>query len=754
MNNLQELDKVNYFGVRHLSPGAAWHLLDFLEDVKPEVVLIEGLSDANHVIPFIVDKNCIPPIAILAYTQKAPVRTLVYPLAEYSPEYQALVWAQENEAESRFIDLPSGTFMGISDIDYQGGAECNLVNIYNEIAKISGENNYDSHWERCFEHITHKNSFKDGINELGSTMRLLEEGDRDFHRAENLVREAFMRKKIAECILEGVAPQKIVVVAGAYHVPSFNSSEHVMTEVEEFMLPKHETSITLMPYSYYKLSRQSGYGAGNRAPYYFQFMWKLLKEDKLGSLGNEYLSRLVREMGDSGQQRSSAHIIEAVRLAESLAQMKNGKYPVLDDLKDAAATVLADGCTDLLQPYMEKLEIGKVLGQVPKNSLQVSIQADFNRLMKDLNLERFRVNVDQELKLDLRENLKVKSVKSAKLSLFRSRFLHRLTFLKVPFAKVYKQSSKSWVEHWRLNWRPESEIAIIESVLLGESVELAVSAKFVQKIRDCIDVKGAALLLKSACECGLTKEILLTKNLLQNLSAVSMELPVLAETCLELSELVRFGSIRKLDIEDFIPLLEELFSEAVLQIVLSASCSDEQRDTICRSIANLDLVVNNSKKIVDISLFENELQKLSQSDALNPMLSGYASAILMERNLLNDQELAAEFCRRISPGIEPDLGAGWFEGLAKRNRLYLIGKKELWNQMNIYIGSLGDEQFKRALVFLRRTFADFSPSEISGIAEVVSSLFGQIEVSKERLSNLELSDSEKEALSELDNLDF
>ena len=32
-----------------------------------------------------------------------PVKTIVYPVARYSPEYQALVWAKENKATVRFI---------------------------------------------------------------------------------------------------------------------------------------------------------------------------------------------------------------------------------------------------------------------------------------------------------------------------------------------------------------------------------------------------------------------------------------------------------------------------------------------------------------------------------------------------------------------------------------------------------------------------------------------------------------------------
>ena len=96
---------VHVFGVRHLSPGGAWHLRATLDAVRPKVVLVEGLTDAAALIPDLTRSGTNPPVAILAYTDAVPVRTLVYPLATYSPEYQALVWAKENKARAEFIDL-------------------------------------------------------------------------------------------------------------------------------------------------------------------------------------------------------------------------------------------------------------------------------------------------------------------------------------------------------------------------------------------------------------------------------------------------------------------------------------------------------------------------------------------------------------------------------------------------------------------------------------------------------------------------
>ena len=747
---MQELDRVNYFGVRHLSPGAAWHLRSYLDDIKPDLVLIEGFSDANEVIPYLSDKVLRPPVAILAYTKSLPVKTLVYPLAEYSPEFQAIKWASENSAKAAFIDLSSGVFMGLSEKEYSGGKESSYFNIYQQVSNVAGEDNYDAHWERTYEHISLKGSFKTMVLELGKTMRLIEENDRDFFRAENLLREAYMRRQIQKYIEAGFSPEKIVVVAGAYHVPSFRSNEHIMTDDEEKALNKCASSLTLMPYSFSRLSSQSGYGAGNNAPAYYELIWELQQKGKLDDLASVYLSHLTEKLRSRGFVSSSAHIIETVRLAHSLASLKEGQSPVLADLKDAATTVIGEGKKEILEKCMEEIEVGKRFGRLPENSLKTSVQDDFDRNMKELKLERYRQNFLQTLKLDLRENLNVKSKRAAFLSLERSKFLHRLCFLKIPFANFDKQNDKDWLENWSLNWMPESEISLVETILLGETIEIASAVKFNRELRDCHDIKTASTLLKVACLCGLTKELSRAQNLLQNLVSDSADLLTLAQTTSELSDLINFGSVRNLETKDFIPLLEEIFIEASLQIQDASNCDSEGAKNVLKALDLLNQTSNSSTDIVDTKLYETELTHLSLRDDLNPSLSGYATALLLEKNLITEGDLSNEFCRRVSPGIDADLGAGWFEGLAQRNRLVLVKKKKVWEQMSLYIDSLDEEQFKRALVFMRRTFANFAPSEIKQIAGAVSKILGISPEENKELTKLELSESELELLDDLD----
>ncbi len=206
--------------------------------MRPKVVLIEGLDDADALIPDMTRKGTKPPIAILAYTDSQPVRTLVYPVARYSPEYQALKWADEHDARAEFIDLPSDIFLGLQDVEAERmerlrkkaeeDAEAkepkdaippqNLwrpergESIYQRIAARCGEPDYDTYWERRFEHNLEDDSYRLAAFEFGKALR--DEEDPPLWRAENLVRESYMRRRIEEVIAGGVKPEQIVAVVG------------------------------------------------------------------------------------------------------------------------------------------------------------------------------------------------------------------------------------------------------------------------------------------------------------------------------------------------------------------------------------------------------------------------------------------------------------------------------------------------------------------------------------------------------------
>ncbi len=767
------------FGVRHLSPMGAWQLRRFLDEKKPKLVLIEGLADANELIPDIVRKDTVPPIAILAYSAEPPVETLMYPVAEYSPEYEALKWAKSNRADARFIDLPSDVFLSLNRLSHQTtvvpetieqgsndeptgsdreeeAAVLDRGGMYQHFAEQFDEPDYDTYWERHFEHNGSDDAYRLAAIELGRGLREFD-ADSDTGRAENLVREAFMRKCIREAIERDRIPaDKIVVVVGAFHAPVMGSDFEPMTEDEFKSLPRIDSHLTLMPYSYFKLSSQSGYGAGNHAPAYFQMVWEMLEADESDLVAARYLTSLVRHLRKGGDPKSTAAIIEGVRLANTLSALKDGLAPTLADLHDAAVTLIGHGEKSGIEEALARVDVGTAIGSLPDGVSQTSIQADFARELKALKLEKYKTAVRQELRLDLRENRQVKSEEAAFLDLRRSQFLNRLSVLGVSFAKsgLEHQEKSNWAESWVLQWSPEAEIELVESVLLGETVELATAFKFKTRLDETTDIATAATTVREACECGLMASMEQARRAVQRLSTESSDFPNLALATQEIAMIARYGDVRKFDPAPLLPLLEELFIQGSLALIPSSNCDAAAAKTNVTGIDQLNRVSQDWHELIDESLWERELLSLSAADHLNPLMSGFACAILLERNLISNDELAREVSRRLSPGIEADLGAGWFEGLARRNRYALLSRLALWEQLAEYVSSLDDEQFSRALVFLRRAFGDFSSREKRAISENLGEIWGVgADAASEVLAG-EMTEDEEKQIEDLGDFDF
>lgn len=828
------LNKINLFGIRHLSPGGAYHLRAFLDEIKPTAVLIEGPIDANSQIEYMTAKGTKPPIAILAYTEELPIRTILYPFANYSPEYQALLWAKENGAYAQFIDLPTNVTLALERPDNKANDENsdniendsrnddgNIVesndennagnppqtaiensnkvqasqnkaetingqdeqinitekqtmkekeaskasgydrdSIYDKWAKLAGEEDYENYWERNFELNLNKDTYRQTTYEYSRSIRELSEDNEQlkdsFEYARNLIREAYMRYNIEKIIKEGHKPEKIVVVTGAYHSSVLKENFAAMTEDEFKKLPKRKTSLTLMPYSYYKLSSQSGYGAGNSAPAYYGYMWKFMKSNEMNKLPAYYLSKIASLLRKSGTHRSSAEVIEGVRLANSLAAINYGSAPTLKDLRDAASVCLGQGNLSVIAEAVAKVEVGTDIGLLPEGVSKTPIQDDFYRELKRLKLEKYRTAVAEELDLDLRENRRVKSEEAAYLDLNRSSFLHRLRELGISFAKYVELNNDgaTWAEKWIIRWTPEAEIELVESTLRGETVELATAYEFKERLDKCQKISEASKVIAAACRCGMLEYMEIARITLQRLAVDTGDFIEIADTARDLSVIISYGDIRKYDSSLFIPIMQQLFLRGTLLLLDSCSCNDEAAIKMLPAINAMQLVAAEHYKEVDENLWFEKLKELSDRDDKNPKLSGYATAILLEKNMITNENLSAEVSRRLSPGIAADLGAGWFEGLSMRNKYALLSRMTLWEQLAAYVASLDKEEFKRALVFLRRAFGNFEGSEKNKIAEILGEVWNiNTEATSEYL-NETLNEEEKEAIDNLNDFDF
>lgn len=740
-----------FFGVRHLSPAGAFHLRRLLDELRPRLVLVEGPSDLNDQMENITSPETAPPIAILAFTEAVPVRSILYPFAEYSPEYQAILWASENGVDCRFMDLPSDVFLALGRARVDSDAD--RFDAYSALDQQAGEDGHETFWERTLEHTAAPDAYRQGSGEFGARLRELTAG-RHEDWAETVVREAYMRRTIDDAIAEGYAPCEIVVVTGSYHVEGLKIAAP-MTDQEIAALPREPASHTLMPYSYYRLSSRSGYGAGNKAPAYYSLLWEGLNRDEPLWHSRSYLSRIARYQRENGNPVSSAEVIEAMRLSVELARMRGSAIPALRDLRDAAVTCLGGGSFAAISRAVADTEIGTRIGRLPDGVSRTSIQADFYRQLKELKLEKYRGLTAQDLPLDLRENRLVKSEKAAFLDLDRSFFLHQLRVLGVSFCKpiAVRQDNATWAENWELRWTPEAEIELVESALKGDTVAVATSFQLKERVEEADGMADIAAVIEDSFTCGMAGAVRYATAALQAIAVDAAALDDLAATAERLSVVLQYGSLRRLDPTPLEPILTQIYLRCCLILPGACQCDDAGAKVVLQAMDRINSAAL-AHDFLDDTLWTDALEQLASRDDLNTRLSGYAAAILLERGAMNTEHLDLEVRRRLSKGVPADLGAGWFEGLTMKNRYALIARLSLWQSLSTYLDDLDDDEFKRALVFLRRAFADFSAGEKDDIAENLGEIWGLNGGQVSEAVNAALTHDDQEILADLDDFNF
>ena len=739
------------FGIRHFSPAGAYFLRQFLDEVKPSLMLIEGPADFDFLIDDIVSKNLVPPFAIMAYTKEAPIDTILYPFAEYSPEYQAILWARENNTECHFFDLESDIILGLEKRDDETKEE-EIISETNP--KKSIETDMEGFWERTLEQSEDMHAYRAGSALFGESIRKdTNADDKSFIR--DTVRESFMKRKIKEYIEKGFDTEKIVAITGAFHTSAIESLEGAMSDKEYKALGKRESNVTLMPYSYYRLSKRTGYGAGNAAPAYYELLWQGFLNEDITYHERKYLSSLAKYMREHGGIVSSAQVIEATRLARELAIIRGGSVPTLEDLKDASITCMGGGSFGEMAMGFAETDIGKKIGSVPQDAMQTSIQSDFTSKLKQLKLEKYKELVATPLQLDLRENLRVKSKDSAFLDLNRSFFLYRLVVLGIDFAKIKRsnQDNATWAENWILQWTPEAEIQIVESVLKGDTIADAVAFVLSERLLEATKISEIADVIEDAFNCGLPKIVEGAKRSLDEMTNGAIAMCDIADTVSKLSNMISFGDIRKLDREPLIPIVKRLCIRASLMLVGESACDDIAAAALAEDIQKIHNVFM-VQDFLDESLWFDKLTELSNRDDLNTKISGLATAILLDAGKIDEPTLRKEVSRRLSVGMPAELGANWFAGLSMRNHYALIGRLTLWESLSEYLDTLDEEEFRRSAVFLRRAFVEYSAKEKDMIAENLGEIWGLNAQEVSEIINSEIKEVDTEILEDFDFGDF
>lgn len=694
---------ISYLGIRHHGPGSARSLRDFLETHQPDILLVEGPPEAEALLKLATDSAMKPPVALLTYVQDNPQQAVFHPFAEYSPEWQAILYASQNALPFRFIDLPMVHKLAFpeeieeskesSDQEESTPAEHPIA----YLAEAAGFADAEIWWETTFERRMEAGDSFDAVNEAIAALR---EAFPET-RKNDLYREAYMRMAIREAEKKGF--KNIAVICGAWHVPALQQST---TQREDKLLlkglAKVKVDCTWIPWTYSRLTFASGYGAGVASPGWYHHLWK-----KQQDISESWLSKVARVFRKEGLDISVSHVIEAVRLSEMLAGLRNLPHPGLQELNEATTSVLCFGDEKLLALIWKELIVSNRIGQVPAEAPAVPLQHDFQKQQKSLRLPA--QDEDKVYVFDLR-----------KLNdLERSKLLHRLQLLGIQWGRQEYVSGKgTFKEQWRLRWFPEMMIRLIEMGVWGNTVELAASAYLVDRMRKATTLSELSALLEEAIPAELPEVIHQLMGRINEAAAVSGDVLELMKATTPLAEVSRYGNVRQSDLSLLSRIVESMISRICISLPNACSSLD---DEAAEEMYSQLTAVHESIQLLQLEETQKDWQQtlihLTEGSQTNPMIAGKACRLLHDMQYYEEEEVARKFSQALSVAQEPRFTAAWLEGFLKGSGTILLLDDALWNILNKWVASLEDKIFIELLPLLRRNFSTFSTVERKKLGE-------------------------------------
>ena len=714
---------VHVLGIRHHGPGSARNVRSFLEELKPDIILVEGPPEADDILQWAGHKELKPPVAILCYQPDDPDRSVFYPFAEFSPEWQAILFAKKNNIPVRFFDLPIAHQFAIEkesrekekksepgDLITPGQINQPAAEVEPELdikkdpiaylAEIAGYEEGEKWWEQMFEYRHDCVQVFDAVNEAMQTLR---ENLRLKPDKLEQLREAYMRKMIRQAEKEMYTT--IAVICGAWHAPALNILPRQKEDNELLKgLPKLKVECTWIPWTYNRLSYYSGYGAGIQSPGWYEHIWFFPSDN-----GIRWMSKVARVFRKNSMDTSVANVIEAVRLAESLASMRGFSKAGLEELNEATLSVLCNGESILLQLIHDEIIVSNKIGEVPIDIPKPPLQVDIEKLQKSLRLPPTADFKDYTL--DLRKET----------ALARSIFLHRLRLLEIKWGTSSQVSGKgTFKEQWRLQWDPSFSIDIIEKGSYGNTVEEAANKYIIQQAEQTKSLLTVSRYLEEALPAELHRAVELLIQQINNLSAASGDVLQLMEAMPPLVNVARYGNVRNTDSE----LVLEIASSMIIRICIGlpnavTGIDEEASQTLLELIHQLQDAIALLQQNEILLQWQQTLNNLATSQHSAPVISGYSTRLLSDYKILEGGELIKAFHFRMSSANAPDISALWLEGFLKGSGSILLVDHDLWILVNQWLEQLDATTFTQVLPLLRRTFSNFTSPERRKLGEKV-----------------------------------
>ena len=714
-------DGTHVLGVRHHGPGSARGVLAELDRIRPDTVLVEGPADADWLVPLVAAEGMQPPVALLAYDPATPAHAVFWPYAVFSPEWQALRWAMEHGASARFVDLPSGAVLAsrpappLEDIPTdreESQGDLDAVVRSDPIALLANAAGYDDP-ERWWDHVIESRSDGSGFEAITEAMAQLRDDPDSTHThrdAEHEARrEAYMRTVLRDVRKAGAG--RIVVVCGAWHAPALTDPLPTAAADARALkgMRRTKTVMTWVPWTHSRLSYASGYGAGIESPGWYHHLFTTP-----GDVVPRWLTKVAGRLREKDLPVSSAHVIEAVRLAEAVATMRGRPLAGLAEVTDATRSVLCQGEELLVDLVTRDVVVGERLGTVPDEAPTVPLEADLRATAR-----RLRLAIDpleKSLELDLRKPT----------DLSRSRLLHRLRMLGVDWGVPARTAGTgTFKEGWSLTWRPEFSVDVAVASVWGTTVVDAATARVVDRATSADSPLATVTRAMEACLLGdLTAALPRVLAALRDRAALDFDVEHLMDALPVLVRAMRYGDVRATDTSA----LEEVATSLLVRIeaALPAAVTglgDEAADALRGGVEEVHAAtaLMSAERRAE---WLDTVERLTHRADLHGLLAGRFVRLLADAQVLDRDATARRLERALSVGSTPADKAAWIEGFLAGGGLLLVHDRALLGTLDAWLAGLRPEEFVDVLPLLRRTFGGFESAERRQLAHQIRRLDG------------------------------
>ena len=686
---------VRLLGIRHHGPGSARSVVRALDELQPTVVLVELPADCEAALAWVGHQHLVPPVALLGYVVDTPQRAAFLPFGEFSPEWQAFVWAKSHDVPVRAMDLPLANSLarghGADDGELRL-AEHPVGDPLAALAAAAGDPDPERWWDDVIEHRGDGVPAFEAVAEAMAAVR----GGWEAASATEAQREAFMRQTLRKAMAEG--HERIAVVCGAWHVPALAQPLPAAAIDARTLrgMSKVKVGVSWVPWTHRRLASATGYGAGVRSPGWYAHVFRHPGPAGLSRWFVE-VARLLRERGLSA---SPDHLIAATRTAGALAALRLRPRPGLAEVLDAADTVMA-GTTGLALIDRE-LVIGDAIGEVPDDAPQVPLARDVAAQQRKV---RLKPSADaQTVELDVRTpNGRNRSV-----------LLHRLRALGVAWGSVEegRGSSGTFRETWALRWEPELTIRVIELSAHGTTVAAAAAHRLLEKAVAATALADLVQILDDALLADLPDVVTPVVVRVEAQAAHDPDVVQVIDTLGPLARALRYGDVRGTDASALRRVFDGLVVRALAGALMACrSLDDEAAAAMVERLAGVQAALALTDHRARRGEWPAVLTLIAERSDVHGLVQGRATRLLHDGGAWKRSQVGNRVSRALSVGTAPGVGASFVEGFVAGSGTVLVHDRELLDVIDAWVSSLAPESFIATVPLLRRTFGGFEPAE-------------------------------------------